>query len=69
MRKLFIGLGALAVAGFALPAATPASAQDRTVIIKKDRGHHEGWRHHNWRRHNAKVVIVKKHKRWHHDHD
>ncbi len=64
MRKLFIGLGALAVAGFALPAATPASAQDRTVIIKKDRAQYEGWR-----RHHAKVVIVKKHKRWHHDHD
>jgi hypothetical protein len=50
----------LAVSGLALPASISASAQDRTVIIKKDRGHHYGWRHHN-----AKVVIIKKHR----DHD
>lgn len=69
MRKLFICLAALGAAAIALPVATPASAQDKTIIIKKDRGHHYGWRNNDgWRRHNAKVVVIKKERR-HHDHD
>jgi len=68
MRKLMFALGALAVAGFALPAATATQASAETVVIKKDNGRHEGWRHRHWREHNAKVVVIKK-KRWHHHHD
>jgi Spy/CpxP family protein refolding chaperone len=55
MRKLVLTLAALAAVGIALPVATqPASAG--TVVIKKDRGHHYGWRNHRAQ----KVVIVKK---------
>ncbi|MBV9557001.1 MAG: hypothetical protein JO254_07960 [Pseudolabrys sp.] len=63
MRKLTLAIAATAfVAGsFALP-VTQASAQDKTVIIKKDRGHHYGWRHHH---HHDKVVVIKKER--HHD--
>jgi Spy/CpxP family protein refolding chaperone len=59
MRKIVLTLAALAAVGIALPVATqPASAN--TVVIKKDRGHHYGWRNHRAER----VVIVKK--RHHH---
>ena len=64
MRKTLLTLAALAAFGIALPVATaPASAE--TVIIKKDRGHHYGWRNHHRDR---KVVIIKK-KRHHHHHN
>lgn len=66
MRKLFLALGALAVAGIAMPAAVATQANAETVVIKKDRGHHYGWyKHHNWRHDNAKVVVVKKKRHWH----
>jgi len=60
MRKIMLGLAALAAIGIAAP-ATSALAQDRTVIIKKDgdRGHHYGWRNHR----NKKVVIIKERRR------
>ena len=46
MRKIFLTLAALAAFGIALPVATTAPASAETVIIKKDRGHHYGWRNH-----------------------
>jgi hypothetical protein len=49
-------LSALAAFGIALPAATTQPASAETVVIKKDRGHHYGWRH----RDRDRVVIVKK---------
>jgi hypothetical protein len=65
MRSILIACAALGAVSIALPVAT-ASAQ--TVVIKKDgdhdRGLHRGWRHNNdWRHHNAKVVVIKKHRR------
>jgi len=75
MRKLTLAIAATAfvAAGFALP-ATQASAQDKTIIIKKDghhdRGLHRGWtrgHHYGWRNHNAKVVVIKKTRHMHHD--
>ena len=79
VRTFLITLTALGVVAFALPAVT-ANAQDRTVIVTKDRhhdrglhrgwtrGHHYGWRNHNdWRNHNAKVVVIKKHRHRHYD--
>lgn len=60
MRKIMLGLAAVAAIGIAAP-ATSALAQDRTVITKKDgdRGHHYGWRNHR----NKKVVIIKERRR------
>ena len=66
MRTFLITLTALSVVAVALPVVT-ANAQDRTVIVTKDRDHdrglHRGWtrgHHYGWRNHNAKVVVIKK---------
>ena len=53
MRKIILAVSALAIAGFAMQAA-PASAQDRTVIIKQDGDRHDGWRRH----HRTKKVVI-----------
>jgi hypothetical protein len=50
-------LAAIAAVGIALPVATN-SASAETVVIKKDRGHHYGWRH----RDRDRVVIMKRHR-------
>ena len=75
MRILLIALTALATTTIAMPIA--AQAQD-TVVIKKDNGHHYGWRHnrghhYGWRNHHRdrKVVVIKErdrhvHRRHHH---
>jgi hypothetical protein len=63
MRKIFLTLAALAAFGIVLPVAATEPASAETVIIKKNRGHHYGWRNHRAER----VVIVKKHRR-HHNH-
>jgi hypothetical protein len=57
MRKTLLTFAALAAFGLALPVATTGSANAETVVIKKDRGHHDGWRRHHRDR---KVVIIKK---------
>lgn len=67
MRTIILALAGIAALGIALP-VTAASAQERTVVIKRDRDHdrglHRGWtrgHHYGWRNHRAeKVVIVKK---------
>ena len=76
MRKVLLSLTALAVVGFALPAAS-TSASAETVIIKKHRDHgwHNGW-HNGW--HHRDRVVVREHRhhegvilregRRHHDH-
>jgi hypothetical protein len=56
MRKIVLTLAALAAVGIALPVATTQPASATTVVIKKDRGHHNGWRNHR----RDRVVIVKK---------
>ena len=61
MRKTILTLAALAAFGIVLPAATQ-SASVETVVIKKDRGHHYGWRNHRAER----VVVVKQ--RHHREH-
>jgi hypothetical protein len=75
MRNIIIGIGALAVIGFALPSASPTYAQDSTIVVKKGEGEREGMEHkkkitivHKDRdreRDHKKVVIIKKKK----DHD
>ena len=60
MRKTILTLAALAAFGIALPVATTQSADAATVVIKKDRGHHYGWRNH---RANRVVVVKKRHHR------
>lgn len=62
MRKTLLTLAALAAFGFALPVAMTEPANAETVIIKKDRGHHHGWRNHRA----EKVVVVKKRHRHYH---
>ena len=62
MRKTLLTLAALAAFGIALPVASTQPANAETVVIKKDRGHHYGWRNH----HPNRVVVVKK--RYHRDH-
>ena len=73
MRTFLITLTALGAVAVALPAAT-ANAQDRTVIVTKDRDHDRGlhgWthggHHYGWRNHNAKVVVIKKNRHHHYD--
>ncbi|MGA8559162.1 MAG: hypothetical protein WB685_07005, partial [Pseudolabrys sp.] len=73
MRTCLITLTALGAVAVALPATT-ANAQDRTVIVTKDRDHdrglHRGWtrgHHYGWRNHNAKVVVIKKTRHHHYD--
>ncbi|WP_157100479.1 hypothetical protein [Rhodoplanes sp. Z2-YC6860] len=54
MRKIIASVIALAVLGIAAPIAATSSADARTVIIKKDRGHHYGWNrghHYGWNKH------------------
>jgi Ni/Co efflux regulator RcnB len=46
MRRIIASVIALAVLGIAAPIAAISSADARTVIIKKDRGHHYGWDKH-----------------------
>lgn len=64
MRKIIASVIALAVLGIAAPIAATSSADARTVIIKKDRGHHYGWYKHRgdrrWdrpHRRGTKVII------------
>jgi len=57
MRKIIMTLAALAAFGIALPAAT-TSASAETVVIKKDRGHHYGWRNH----HRDRIVVRERHR-------
>jgi hypothetical protein len=64
MRKTLLTIAAVAAFGIALPVATTGSANAETVVIKKDRGHHYGWRNHRA----EKVVIVKKRHRHYHHH-
>jgi hypothetical protein len=45
MRKIILTLAALAAVGIALPVVSN-SASAETVVIKRDRGHHYGWRNH-----------------------
>src|SRR5215831_4335522 len=73
MRTFLITLTALGVVAVALPTVT-ANAQDRTVVVTKDRHHdrglHRGWtrgHHYGWRNHNAKVVVIKKNRHHHYD--
>lgn len=73
VRTFLITLTALGAVAVALPTVT-ANAQDRTVIVTKDRDHdrglHRGWtrgHHYGWRNHNAKVVVVKKNRHHHYD--
>jgi len=73
VRTFLITLTALGVVAVALPAVS-ANAQDRTVVVTKDRDHdrglHRGWergRHEGWRHHNAKVVVIKKSRHHHYD--
>ncbi len=59
MRKVILALSAVAALGLALPVVSnPASAE--TVVIKKDRGHHYGWRHRDRDR-----VVVREGRRHH----
>jgi hypothetical protein len=68
MRKVLASVIALAVLGIAAPIAATTSANARTVIIKKDRGHHYGWNRHRgeraygWdrHRHRGTKVIIKR---------
>jgi Ni/Co efflux regulator RcnB len=62
MRKIVLTLAALAAVGIALPVAATQPASAATVVIKKDRGHHYGWRNH----HRDRVVVVKQ--RHHREH-
>jgi hypothetical protein len=62
MRKIMLTLAALAAFGIALPVAATEPANAETVIIKKSRGHHYGWRNHRANR----VVVVKKRPRHYH---
>jgi hypothetical protein len=64
MRKTVLTLAALAAFGFVLPVAATGSANAETVVIKKNHGHHYGWRNHRA----EKVVIVKKRHRDYHRH-
>jgi hypothetical protein len=73
VRTFLITLTALGAVAVALPTVI-ANAQDRTVIVTKDRDHdrglHRGWtrgHHYGWRNHNAKVVVVKKNRHHHYD--
>ena len=50
MRKVIASVIALAVLGITAPIAAVTSADARTVIIKKDRGHHYGWYKHRGER-------------------
>jgi hypothetical protein len=61
MRIILIALATLATTAIAMPVASHA---EDAVIIKKDNGHHYGWRH----RHHKKVVVIKDrdHHRYHH---
>jgi hypothetical protein len=63
MRNILLTLAALAAFGIALPVATTVSANAETVIIKKDRGHHYGWRNHRAER---VVVVKKRHRHYNH---
>ncbi|QUS42008.1 hypothetical protein RPMA_26660 [Tardiphaga alba] len=58
MRKIVLGLAALATVGFVMPMAITTQAEAKTVIIKKSGGHHH---HGGWHRHgpSKKVVIIK----------
>ena len=51
MRKIVLARSAVAVVGFALPVASPANAEDKTVVVKK-KGHDGDAQHH-------KTVVVK----------
>jgi hypothetical protein len=64
MRRIVLTLAALAAFGIALPAATTQPASAETVVIKKDRGHHYGWRN----RDRDRVVIMKRHHREYREH-
>ena len=73
VRTFLVTLTALGAIAVALPTVT-ANAQDRTVIVTKDRDHdrglHRGWthgHHYGWRNHNAKVVVIKKNRHHHYD--
>ena len=63
MKLLVLG----AVLGAMVAGTLPASAQiavgvgdrDEGVVIRSDRGRHEGWRHEGWRRHHAECRVVK----------
>jgi hypothetical protein len=73
VRTFLITLTALGAVAVVLPTVT-ANAQDRTVIVTKDRDHdrglHRGWsrgHHYGWRNHNAKVVVIKKSRHHHYD--
>lgn len=63
MQKIILALGAVAVLGVTLPLATPANAEDKTVIVKH--GHHHDWDMH----HHHKTVIIKHGHDHDHDHD
>jgi hypothetical protein len=72
MRKVLLSLTALAVVGFALPAAS-TSASAETVIIKKHRDHgwHNGWHHRDRvvvREHRHREGVILREGRRHHDH-
>jgi len=60
MKKFALALAAVLGLAFVVPAAAPAQAETKKIIIKRghDRGHHMGWRNH--RGGNKKVVIIKK---------
>jgi Ni/Co efflux regulator RcnB len=73
VRTFLITLTALGAVAVALPTVS-ANAQDRTVVVTKDRDHdrglHRGWtrgRHEGWRHHNDKVVVIKKSRHHHYD--
>ncbi len=63
MRSILIACAALGAVSIAVPVAT-ASAQ--AIVIKTDHGrsmHREVRHRSDWRHHNAKVVVIKKHRR------
>ena len=62
MRKIVLTLAALAAFGVALPVVSN-SASAETVVIKRNNGHHYGWRHHNRDR-----VVVRERHRSHRNH-
>ena len=63
MRKIVLALASVAALGLALPVVSaPAEARD-VVVIKKNKGHHYGWRNHR-----AEHVVVVKKRHRHHNH-
>ena len=57
MRKIIIAFAASAAFGLALPAFSPAKAEDAKIVIGK--GDHDG-DHYRRHHHHHKVIVIKK---------